>query len=247
MISIQIGLLYAHPFAPTSLGIRLQTGILTATLFVATVWTAHGAANDRLAGWIMTITYAMECTASLLLFICCYIAVEGDPDATANALRLTEVSVDILFYGIFVPMVLTVYDSLIAPFVLMVWRAEGSWREILVKVIVACILLPITIAASVFAACNTTNLADVAAEMEDAVVELGSTTSVALLEAEEIHIEGEDGTGEGSLRPRVVPETPSLTMAMSMRMASKRDLQAVSLPIQMVTTGSDGGAGALVH
>ena len=191
-ISMQVGFLYAHPWAPSSFGTRFQLGLIVCFLFIATVWAAHGAANDRLEGWNTSLCYGMEFVATLLLFIAAYVAVPGDAASVEVAINLADWSVDILFYGIFVPMGLTVYDTFVAPLVLMAWKSEGTWYEILIQIVLTCMLLPLEILRTFFGWCETSSLADLAAELEGAACEM-ATTSAELLVGEDDEEEADEG------------------------------------------------------
>ena len=191
---LQVGLLYAHPFAPTSFGTCFQLTVLASLLLVVTIWTAHGAANDRLEGYNATLCYAMELAATVLLLTAALITEPGNRDSTMTALKLVEYSVDILFWAIFVPMLLTVYDSFVMPIIVMIWKAEGSRTEILIQLVVTCVLLPLEVASSFFG--GSSSVSDLAAGLEDAALEMAA--NAVLLEDDEA-IEHYDEMVQGNI------------------------------------------------
>mmetsp|Transcript_55157 Transcript_55157/g.144819 ORF Transcript_55157/g.144819 Transcript_55157/m.144819 type:complete len:579 (+) Transcript_55157:80-1816(+) len=191
-ISLWVGLLFAHPFAPTSPGVRTQLYVITALLFLAFVWTIGGTANDKLEGYNTGLVYGLECFVSMLMLASNILAERaGDNQEDLEfALSLAEICVQVLLLSIFVPIALTVYDAAIVPLARIMRKQGGCDRDTLVRLAFMCILVPLEIARSYCGMCNT-SFADLAAEMEDLGSELIATVAddAAAPEGEE----GEDG------------------------------------------------------
>ena len=177
-ISLWVGLLYAHPWSPTSMGVRAQLMALCAFQSGACIWCVLGTANDKLEGCNSGAVYALECCASALLLTASFMAeaAAGDMEKVAAALALVEMAAQILQIGIMVPIVLTVYDALIVPVAQMFMKQDVSTVEACTTLLATCILLPLELARSFFGMCDT-SFADLAAEMEDLGVELAANVA----------------------------------------------------------------------
>jgi hypothetical protein len=76
-------------------------------------------ANDRIDGWEKTVCYLIEGGASLLLLRACFIAEEAtaqdpiDYALLSRALELTEIAALVLLSAIFVPLLISMYNSFV--------------------------------------------------------------------------------------------------------------------------------------
>ena len=86
----------------------------------------------------------------------------------ALSLRLAGIAASMLSASIFVPLALTVYDSLIVPITLKAWKSEGSCFEIAVAMLVAAIVLPLQIGKTFFGI--NADVADLVSESCDTAI-----------------------------------------------------------------------------
>jgi len=102
-----------------------------------------------------------------------------------RSLELSIVSTDILMAAVFLPIVITVYNSFIVPLVGLIWKADGDAKEVICQMVMTLILLPYEIATSFFGAAGVGSASDIVGELEGAMVEVTAAveTSGAAMEA----------------------------------------------------------------
>ena len=148
---MQVGYLYAHPFNQTSTGGLVNLSGLIFMQVLLVVWVASHTANDLFTATENLLCFLVELVATCLLFIANQIAAhaDGDPGKLATSLELATVSLHLLIYSCFVPLIFTVYDSFVVPVVQFCWKSDDlSYSETCCQMVVTLILLPITIAST---------------------------------------------------------------------------------------------------
>ena len=172
VIAMQVGILFAHPFNQTSTGglVNLSGLIFMQALLV--VWVASHTANDLYTATENLLCFLVELAATCLLLIANQIAAhaDGDPGKLATSLELATVSLQLLIYSCWVPLIFTVYDSFVVPVVQFCWKSDDlSYSETCCQMVVTLILLPITIA-STFSGASTNAGADLLGNAEGTLV-----------------------------------------------------------------------------
>jgi hypothetical protein len=119
---------------------------LLCTQFLSLLWCAANTASDYLkAGQAITV-YSMEFLASLLVFVAGLVA---DSDIEGS-LMLAVRAADIMVYCAFVPMILMGWDNLVCPPLKMFLKGEGGTLETLYLMFIALLLIPVSIAQTMF-------------------------------------------------------------------------------------------------
>ena len=140
------GFLEAHPWKMTSAGGMGLMIALLSTQFLSLLWCAANTASDYLkAGQAITV-YSMEFLASLLVFVAGLVA---DSDLEGS-LMLAVRAADIMVYCAFIPMILMGWDNLVCPPVKLFSKGEGGTLETLYLMFIALLLIPLTIAQTMF-------------------------------------------------------------------------------------------------
>jgi len=140
------GFLEAHPWKMTSAGGMGLMIALLSTQFLSLLWCAANTASDYLkAGQAITV-YSMEFLASLLVFVAGLVA---DSDLEGS-LMLAVRAADIMVYCAFIPMILMGWDNLVCPPLKTFLKGEGGTLETLYLMFIALLLIPVTIAQTMF-------------------------------------------------------------------------------------------------
>ena len=140
------GFLEAHPWKMTSAGGMGLMIALLSTQFLSLLWCAANTASDYLkAGQAITV-YSMEFLASLLVFVAGLVA---DSDLEGS-LMLAVRAADIMVYCAFIPMILMGWDNLVCPPLKMFLKGEGGTLETLYLMFIALLLIPVSIAQTMF-------------------------------------------------------------------------------------------------
>ena len=182
------GFLEAHPWKTTSAGGMGLMIALLSTQFLSLLWCAANTASDYLkAGQAITV-YSMEFLASLLVFVAGLVA---DSDLEGS-LMLAVRAADIMVYCAFIPMILMGWDNLVCPPLKLFLKGEGGTLETLYLMFIALLLIPVSIAQTMFGfGGDSTDLAMAVVGAMDMVA--GDVAATADETAEE-----EQGGGEGA-------------------------------------------------
>jgi hypothetical protein len=168
-------------------GMGLMIALLC-TQFLSLLWCAANTASDYLkSGQAITI-YGCEFLASLLVFVAGWVA---DSDLEGS-LMLAVRAADIMVYCAFIPMILMGWDNLVCPPLKTFLKGEGGTLETLYLMFIALLLIPVTIAQTMFGfGGENTDLAMSVVGAMDMVA--GDVAATADETAEE-----EQGGGEGA-------------------------------------------------
>ena len=140
------GFLEAHPWKMTSAGGMGLMIALLSTQFLSLLWCAANTASDYLKSGQAITVYSMEFLASLLVFVAGLVA---DSDLEGS-LMLAVRAADIMVYCAFVPMILMGWDNLVRPPLKMFLKGEGGTLETLYLMFIALLLIPVSIAQTMF-------------------------------------------------------------------------------------------------
>jgi len=182
------GFLEAHPWKMTLAGGMGLMIALLCTQFLSLLWCAANTASDYLKSGQAITVYGCEFLASLLVFVAGWVA---DSDLEGS-LMLAVRAADIMVYCAFVPMILMGWDNLVCPPLKMFLKGEGGTLETLYLMFIALLLIPVSIAQTMFGfGGDNTDLAMSVVGAMDMVA--GDVAATADETAEE-----EQGGGEGA-------------------------------------------------
>lgn len=189
--SLGKGLFYVYVQILLQLAIAMLTGLLYATphsgaygviisllLFqgIMCFWVMVPTANDVFGAMDTTIGYLAEFISTSLVFASNLVAdfADGDPAKLGTALGLASTAANIMVWSCFVPMLLTAYDSFIVPIVMIFWKSELGVRETLCQMLITLVLLPMSLASSLFGFGGGGNAEAMLGELEGALVGLAA-------------------------------------------------------------------------
>jgi hypothetical protein len=187
------GFLEAHPWKMTSEGGMGLVIALLCTQFLSLLWCAANTASDYLKSGQAITVYGCEFLASLLVFVAGLVA---DSDLEGS-LMLAVRAADIMVYCAFIPMILMGWDNLVCPPLKTFLKGEGGTLETLYLMFIALLLIPVSIAQTMFGfGGDSTDLAMAVVGAMDMVA--GDVAATADETAEE---EQEGGEGAGAVGP----------------------------------------------
>jgi alpha-tubulin suppressor-like RCC1 family protein len=140
------GFLEAHPWKMTSAGGMGLMIALLCTQFLSLLWCAANTASDYLKSGQAITVYGCEFLASLLVFVAGLVA---DSDLEGS-LMLAVRAADIMVYCAFIPMILMGWDNLVRPPLKTFLKGEGGTLETLYLMFIALLLIPVSIAQTMF-------------------------------------------------------------------------------------------------
>ncbi|KOO53542.1 hypothetical protein Ctob_016076 [Chrysochromulina tobinii] len=182
------GFLEAHPWKMTSDGGMGLMIALLCTQFLSLLWCAANTASDYLKSGQAITVYGCEFLASLLVFVAGLVA---DSDLEGS-LMLAVRAADIMVYCAFIPMILMGWDNLVCPPLKTFLKGEGGTMETLYLMFIALLLIPVSIAQTMFGfGGGNTDMAMAVVGAMDMVA--GDVAATADETAEE-----EEGGGEGA-------------------------------------------------
>ena len=153
------GIFYAVPFGRTTDGGMITLAALLVLQMFGIAWCCFfPIANDLIDGWEKACVFILEAVSTGLLMASTVVSMEatGEDEAEADlvklsqALELASSAATVLIIAIYIPLVVTIYDSFLVPFFGILWKASGNRREICAQIFITCVLVPYEMATHVF-------------------------------------------------------------------------------------------------
>jgi len=163
LVSLVVAI-FEHDLIPgRTTRISTQLSLLIFLLFVVSLWSVWGFANDRIEGIVAAVAYALEC-ASMCLLLASHNA--GEDDGVSDAANC------VLLAAVVAPLALQLYDATINPAYKFARTREGTAAEIAWALLIAFVLLPCQLASSALGMCeDPDDILAIAAEVEGSVQE----------------------------------------------------------------------------
>ena len=171
------GVMYALPWATTTVGGAFWQACLLAIAVINLLWTVSQTDNDRIDGIEKLLCFALEVTSIGFLLAGAIIKTlpldtltfaSTEEERVQFTLDLASHAAKLMLAVVFVPFPISVYNSFVVPIFTFVMKAEGNWRETCAQGLMTLILIPIAIAGSF---CGfKSDPAKWLGELEDAIV-----------------------------------------------------------------------------